>query len=336
MKILIDPLQSEDKGQITTLPVHLKKHLATWSTSTYRLYDFGAILQQELKTPQFSVFLYRFFIDKSVTLYPYSEKPVITLHYTLQGSIPSVLNGFGKIVLEKTRYDMFYLPAGYNESFFEPGEYELLLIELSPFYLKTIARKYPHLQALVDKVESASDAGQLLIRSRMNKNIQNVFREIRYSEVDGHSFDLAINSAIYKLLYYYEKDTAKSANGHVPVNLLQYDKIISEIYDYISAEPHVQHCHISSLSKRFHINQNTLKKNFKHKYNVPISRYVQAQCMDKARNLLLKHVDTIGDIAQQLGYGESGNFTRAFKKYFHAAPTEFQKVTRLQKAESVG
>ncbi|RFM26240.1 AraC family transcriptional regulator [Deminuibacter soli] len=336
MKILIDPLQATDAGTTASLPVHLKKHVAPWAEATYKLYDFGAILQQELKTPQFSVFVYRFFIDKPVTLYPHSDKPVIALHYTLQGSFPVVLNGFGKIVLEKTRYDMFYLPTGNIEAAFEPGEYELMQIELSPFYLKTIARKYPHLQALVDKVESASNAGQPLIRERMNKNIQTLFREIRYSEVDGASFDLAINSAIYKLLYYYEKDTAKTTSGQAVSNPLQYDKIISEIHEYIAEEPHVQHCHISSLSKRFHINQNTLKKNFKHKYNIPISRYVQNQCMSKAKALLQKHTESIGDIALQLGYGESGNFTRAFKKYFHSAPTEFQKVLKHQQLESVG
>lgn len=334
MKILIDPLQAEETGHVVPLPVHLKKHAVPWATATaYKTYPFGSILKQELKTPQFSIFLYRFFIDQPVTLFPHHDKPVIALHYTFLGHFPVSLNGSGKIVLEKTRYDMFYLPAGHYEALFEPGEYETLHIELNPFYLKTIARKYPHLQDLVDKVESASNAGQTLIRARMNKNIQNVFKEIRYSEVDGHSFDLAINSAIYKLLYYYEKDMAKTANGKVPVNLLQYDKIISEIHEYIAEEPHVQHCHISSLSKRFHINQNTLKKNFRHKYNIPISRFVQAKCMDKAKALLLKHADSIGDIALQLGYGESGNFTRAFKKYFHAAPTEFQKVTRLQRLE---
>ncbi|MEO8148925.1 MAG: AraC family transcriptional regulator [Bacteroidia bacterium] len=82
---------------------------------------------------------------------------------------------------------------------------------------------------------------------------------------------------------------------------------------------------IPELSIETGINQCYLKKGFKELFGSTVYDFVQEQRMLKAK-LLLKTTDlTLSQVAEQIGFSGTGNFSSAFKKFTGIFPSELQQ-----------
>lgn len=83
---------------------------------------------------------------------------------------------------------------------------------------------------------------------------------------------------------------------------------------------------IPQLAKAVHMNECYLKKGFKEMFGSSIFDYIQQERIKKAKQLLLNQKESINDIAIELGYSNTSNFTNAFKKNTGFAPSEWQRM----------
>lgn len=82
---------------------------------------------------------------------------------------------------------------------------------------------------------------------------------------------------------------------------------------------------IEDLSRRYLMNTSTLKAVFKTVYGLPIATYMKEYRIHRAMELLRERDDSIASIAEQVGYGSQGKFTKAFKDVTQLLPTEYRK-----------
>ncbi|MBL7767073.1 MAG: helix-turn-helix transcriptional regulator [Chitinophagaceae bacterium] len=83
---------------------------------------------------------------------------------------------------------------------------------------------------------------------------------------------------------------------------------------------------IPQLAKAVHINDCYLKKGFREMFGSSVFDFVQQERIKKAKHLLLQTTKSILDIALELGYSNTSNFTNAYKKLTGYAPTEYQRM----------
>ena len=92
---------------------------------------------------------------------------------------------------------------------------------------------------------------------------------------------------------------------------------------------------LPELSARFRIPLTTMKQNFKTVYGDTIGAYIQSYRMQKAMFLLQETNQSIIEIAGQVGYQNASKFSEVFRQFAGATPTEYRKIPRPIRAESV-
>ena len=78
------------------------------------------------------------------------------------------------------------------------------------------------------------------------------------------------------------------------------------------------------------INRKTLQKSFKQEYGVCISDHQLLKRMEAATDMLREGRLSQKQIAARCGYHKANNFSRAFKKVYKCAPTEWRNECVVQ------
>ena len=82
---------------------------------------------------------------------------------------------------------------------------------------------------------------------------------------------------------------------------------------------------IEELSRKYLINTSSLKSVFKMIYGMPVAAYMKDYRMKKAMKMLRETDDSVAEIAERVGYGTQGKFTKAFKESVKAFAHRIQK-----------
>ena len=85
---------------------------------------------------------------------------------------------------------------------------------------------------------------------------------------------------------------------------------------------------IEQLSRKAGVNRQKLKQLFKQIFGKTIYQYLREERMQTARCLLMAKEATIQEVARQIGYENTGHFSRRFKEQFGCLPSEFQKMVK--------
>jgi len=92
----------------------------------------------------------------------------------------------------------------------------------------------------------------------------------------------------------------------------------------LRTEPESQPPRLDDLSRKLNTSPRTLIRKLKHQ-NSSYKTLLEAQRRECAEKLLRDVRFSIYEIAEILGYKESANFTRAFKKWFGVSPSVFRR-----------
>ena len=108
-------------------------------------------------------------------------------------------------------------------------------------------------------------------------------------------------------------------------NLRKQDQLYNDIVDYIKwsrSEP----LKVSQVANHFNYNEKYLSHLFRQKSGITLKQYMLEQKMELAKFLLTDSNQNINEIASQLGYKDSHNFMKSFKKIVGLTPTEFRNA----------
>lgn len=98
--------------------------------------------------------------------------------------------------------------------------------------------------------------------------------------------------------------------------------IISMIKMYV--KKHYKDATLEGASQLVHMNPFYISKYYKEKTGENFSDFVVRVKMTKAAELLKDQTYKVYEISEMIGYSNSKNFTRSFKKYFGISPREYR------------
>lgn len=82
---------------------------------------------------------------------------------------------------------------------------------------------------------------------------------------------------------------------------------------------------LEQLSDRAGMGKYHFSRMFKKYYGISPMQYYMSRKMERACTLLVEHTFSIDEIAEQLGYLDTGYFRKAFKNYFGITPSAYRK-----------
>lgn len=153
---------------------------------------------------------------------------------------------------------------------------------------------------------------------------------------------LVISRREGKEVYYTAADTARTHVLHEMIEQLvemacpteerfeeghSYDsqiRTVNEIHALLTADLTRRYT-IEELAARFHMNQTTLKTEFKRVFGQPVAGYMKEYRMKRAAQLLKQTQLPIAEIAARVGYENQSKFTRAFQDVMGTLPKDYRK-----------
>ncbi len=323
MMLAYHPTHPEFPGEEKPLPADWLRYTSPWSKTSFRKQEFGSTLIQELVTPAFALFIWRLHIEEEVRLYPSADKPTIALQFTLGGDIPCKLTGFGEKLLQKGNYEMFYVPIGYNEAWFERGEYESLHIELRTQYLEELAAVRPEIKDLVTRLLSASSKGLPMAVAHTNYITGAVLQNLRTCDKKGPALQLEMHKYILELLCEYLSAILQKEEEEKGRDIPHHALIIS-VKNYILLAPDIHQHNVKDLARHFRVSETLLKRGFKALFGVGVSEFVRLQVLARTQYLLATTNRTVEDISQEVGYSSREALERSFKKQYGFSPSNLR------------
>ncbi|HIQ74493.1 MAG TPA: PocR ligand-binding domain-containing protein [Candidatus Cottocaccamicrobium excrementipullorum] len=90
-------------------------------------------------------------------------------------------------------------------------------------------------------------------------------------------------------------------------------------------ENYTEEITIDLLCRMFHMSRASLTGEFRQAWGTSIHQYVMKLRLDQAEILLNRPGLSIGEIAERCGFSDPNYFTRAFRKRYGAAPSQYRK-----------
>ena len=104
----------------------------------------------------------------------------------------------------------------------------------------------------------------------------------------------------------------------------QEERVINGITRFMQ-EHLAEEISLSVLSEEFHMNPQYISQLFKNEIGVGFLAYLTSIRMEKAKKLLLSTSLSIGEVAEQSGYGDYRVFTKVFKKSEGITPSQYRR-----------
>lgn len=105
---------------------------------------------------------------------------------------------------------------------------------------------------------------------------------------------------------------------------LKSENLADTIRNYIETSP--DRLSREDIAQALHYNSDYLNRIFHQRTGITLSTYLTYTYMKKAANLLLQTNDTVGEIAEAVGFSNPSQFYRQFRRYFHMTPQEYRSV----------
>lgn len=156
---------------------------------------------------------------------------------------------------------------------------------------------------------------------------QLILHDIIHSKYQGAYLEMFLESKALELLLCFQKCTEfpmhDCASCKFLMRPLEKNKILRAkeiILERLDNPPTIH-----ELSLEVGINQCYLKKGFKETFDTTIYEFVQQQRIILAKLLISTTDTTIAEIANQVGFSSTGNFSNSFKRHTGVFPSELRK-----------
>lgn len=146
-----------------------------------------------------------------------------------------------------------------------------------------------------------------------------LYELIEFFSRKGTIYQLLCKEKMLHLLYIvfseFDKE-AKTANDRTNMDMLN-------IKSYIDGN-YTQKLDLDFLADKFFINKYYMEVNFKKYFGMPVIKYYNQVRFDKACQILLKG-ESVGSVAEKLGFDNIFSFSRFFKNYSGMSPSKYKK-----------
>ena len=281
---------------------------------------FGRIFLQVHEATEFRIGSYYLDIAQQAALFPTANSGLSAMYLGTIGQFKIQLNNDPSVEMKAGTFGLFYLPANQQQqSYFDPGKYELLYIAFSEPYLHSIAHLHEGLQSIHRAVTSGTSKvwyGNFL---PMSAKVRQIIREIAETPVKPLTMRARITDLIAE--YFLAADHGKASHPSGLKNDVA--QKMMQIADYIERNLG-EALTVRMLARKSTMNTYTFSQHFKRVFAVSPSEFILQRRIYAAELLLRDTNLSIEEIAYKTGFSDRSHFYKAFKKIHNFSPVKFR------------
>ena len=279
----------------------------------------------------FNIILSRCFWKQSGQL-SYRGEDWVRFNFALHSNATFVFHGAEAYELKGQELRVFYQPSGMScDHLIHPDALSrCVTISLRREYLARRMQELPELRQTVLARLQDPDEPFFLARFRQTAQTLRIIHEVLEQPYRGELRQRYIRAKSEELLCAAFHAMLRPESPAPGLRMTGRDwrgiDAAKELLDEdIARAPSMQ-----ELSRRVGLNRNKLSFGFRQRFHTTVGRYIAAQRLERAWDLLEAQETPVSQIAESVGYQHPANFSAAFRQHFGIAPSEV-RLTRPRK-----
>ena len=123
------------------------------------------------------------------------------------------------------------------------------------------------------------------------------------------------------------RNQVRAAELSCPETPVLKNSLVKKVSLFLSANLGDKHS-LKNLESRFGVNRNKLQSAFKREYSLTVFSWLRLKRMEKAAQMFKTSDKSISQVAYDVGYDDSNNFSTCFKSTYGESPINYRKYTR--------
>ncbi|WP_160710947.1 helix-turn-helix transcriptional regulator [Chitinophaga solisilvae] len=301
-KILYIERENQHSAQHHEIPAVYHDQLIPYARYYYYEDEDGAILDQHIRTSEFSIWVHNISMRPGIELRPVAQHPVIALHAAEQTTSTAPQQEVGISSMMTTSHTT--LPAA-NSTL-------RLHINIAPATVPHLANEFPAMKALADIPVSAIPGplhkGPFLLNTT-SRRIRNRILNGKYIGDTAYNF-FRRNAADFFGNY----SRRLAAPAPIMMNQLQHT-LLQDIFSYIVQNLHLSHTY-QEIQQQFNVEKALLLRPFEQEFHVTLPELVLQEKMALAFELLSTRSVTISGVMEKTGFHSHTAFMHTFEHYY--------------------
>ncbi|WP_276503200.1 helix-turn-helix transcriptional regulator [Terrimonas pollutisoli] len=281
--------------------------------------DLGEFFIQSIYGDDYLIELRSFNVMRNGYIELITEKPCVSLAMFLKGYARLQLVGDVEVNLAARSYTMLYLPKGQQKIELTKGHYVWFCVVPPHYYLMNTVAEHTAFQELKQYLKEERPHGLALTSLSLPYGILKIIKKLEKTFKRGASLDFELRRCILEVLHLYhdqyllkEQQTVNYVTTH--------DKAIAARAYILQNLGDVNLGGLNEMARRFYASIKPLNKAFQSLTGKTVAQFIADERMNKAYALLMKNEMPVYEIGEAVGYSDTSNFIRRFKKTYGYSP----------------
>lgn len=248
-------------------------------------------------------------------------EPVIIMQVMISGSF-RLSHPDGYISLQTGKIGLLYLAPGVSYKMSLPGgnKYRAVYFRVPLSLLEGLSEAYPLLNDML--ASNGQDVPFKLPNIRVSAAHRTEIEKMKNCSLVGLARNLYINNRVSDLLISYLNDLSHISEQDNRL-ILQHEKEIDEFIERVEQCPE-EHVNVAQRAQLLGLPERILECAFKVKLGSTVKIYVSQQRVEKAKQLLVDTMQSVSDIAMEVGYSDPSYFIKVFKQVEGITPGRYR------------
>lgn len=335
MLFFVPTIWQDETHTGTAVPAYYQPYLLEGFMATFTNGPWGCFISQFIQRANYTLWVHNFFIEKDITIYPYTRIDLLSLHMLLNGKLWCKLKGTddAALLLDTNISHLFHIPGRVrHEAYFEAGMKIMSLhIDFKHDFLEKIAAYHVQLQELLHEATTAPGKAHyqagVALAAKDIISLEELPEELKKTGgpelyLDGKIEGL-LRSYLQRQQQYDRLQLLQKAPFHFTLKDL--DGILRIVN---TMEAHLdKHYTTRDYIRMSGLNADMIKKGFKYVTGMPLSVYRKRLCMQYAKERIMQQKYSIAQIAAECGFASVSHFISEYKKYWGTTPGSVREAS---------
>lgn len=251
------------------------------------------------------------------------NEPLIVMQTVITGNARFTYPG-NHLQLQPGKLGMQYLTPGvtYSVRLTAGKQHKSAYFQVLPSMLEDLGDTYPQMNDMLQTIKLNNAATTHLPYIRLSAAIRSEIEKMKNCPLTGQARIQYYNNRISDVVIAY-LDSMHRITLQDSRLILLHEKEIDEFIERVDRCPE-EHVNVEQRAHALGLTERALENAFKLKLGSTVKIYILQQRVEKAKQLLLATMQTITDIAMEVGYSDPSYFIRVFKQTEGVTPGRYR------------
>ncbi len=264
------------------------------------------------------------FLRNNIQLDFESDFETIEMHFALNGKSTVSTNTLDKsISFVPHQHNIIYANGICGKMQWESEYFQLCEINLAPDFFNRFLPKDSHIFDTFRNIIENGKSGLLAKNHHpISHKMYQIVDEIMNCHRQGIFKRMFLEAKVIELLLLQLEQFSADSAFNLSIKKSDIEKIYG-VREFILRNLDSSHSLID-LAHKVGTNEFVLKKGFKELFGTTVFSFWNDAKMEQAKQLLLEHDMTVGEVSEQIGYKSQRHFSTAFKRKYGVVPSQYK------------